>query len=141
MRSWRTSAPTPWAASEGGGAPEELLLTWKSLSVQRRSGAGARRRHLRLSVQETALGDFFARVIVYPDGRINLQNLLQARHPGRIGRGAAAPACQRAGGSGWSPSAASFRCPRLASATGLEPVIASASQPDQRAGVRFRTGS
>lgn len=66
----------------------EELLTWKALNLRGIDLALAPGAATVLSVKETALSDYFARVIVFPDGRINLQNLVKPDNP----TGAAAPA-------------------------------------------------
>jgi uncharacterized protein involved in outer membrane biogenesis len=58
-------------------SPDEPLLDWKTLQlrgVQTEVTAGKLQR---LSVSETVLSDFFARISVAKDGRINLQDLLR----------------------------------------------------------------
>ena len=61
---------------EGGLQLAEELLTWKSLNLRGIDVALAPGAATVVSVKETALSDFFARIIVYPDGRINLQNIV-----------------------------------------------------------------
>jgi hypothetical protein len=106
------------AASEGGLQIAEELLNWKSLSVRGIDLALAPGTAPRLSVTETTLGDFFARVIVHETGRINLQNLVKSD---------AAPSAPQAGASAPAATppvaAASAPPPTVAAATGLEPVI------------------
>ncbi|RZI77653.1 MAG: DUF748 domain-containing protein, partial [Variovorax sp.] len=51
------------------------LLSWKTLSLRGMQVALAPSAPLAVDVRETALTDFFARVIVDPSGRLNLQNL------------------------------------------------------------------
>ena len=58
-------------------APSEDLLTWKALNLRGLSVALEPARATRVDVKETVLTDFFARVIVTPEGRINLQDLLK----------------------------------------------------------------
>lgn len=58
-------------------SPAEELLDWKALNlrgVNVQVGAGQLRR---LSVDETVLSDYYARVIVHPNGHINLQDLVR----------------------------------------------------------------
>lgn len=57
------------------GAP---LLDWKTLNLRGLRLAVAPGQPLRLSVAETALSDYFARVDIDPSGRINLQDLVRA---------------------------------------------------------------
>jgi len=107
------------AASEGGLQIAEELLNWKSLSVRGIDLALAPGTAPRLSITETTLGDFFARVIVYPTGRINLQDLVRqdaAALPPQTGASAPAGAVAQAQAQAQAASAP-------VAATGLEPVI------------------
>ena len=54
------------------------FLRWKSLYI---GGINAQLNPFSLSIEQVALNDFFARVIVNPDGRINLQNIIGANNP------------------------------------------------------------
>ena len=58
-------------------APSEDLLAWKALQLSGLSVALEPAKATRVDVKETVLTDFFARVIVTPEGRINLQDLLK----------------------------------------------------------------
>ncbi|MEO6321420.1 MAG: DUF748 domain-containing protein [Polaromonas sp.] len=58
-------------------APSEELLPWKTLNVRGLAVALDPAKATRVDVKETVLSDFFARVIVSPEGRINLQDLLK----------------------------------------------------------------
>ena len=58
-------------------APKEDLLAWKTLNLRGLSVALDPAKATRVDVKETVLTDFFARVIVTPEGRINLQDLLK----------------------------------------------------------------
>ncbi|MGH8847485.1 MAG: DUF748 domain-containing protein, partial [Polaromonas sp.] len=58
-------------------APSEDLLAWKALNLRGLNLALDPARATRVDVKETVLTDFFARVIVMPDGRINLQDLVK----------------------------------------------------------------
>ncbi len=70
-------------------APAEELLTWKALQLSGLSVALTPAQATRVDVKETVLTDFFARVIVTPEGRINLQDLL--KKPGEASVTAAPP--------------------------------------------------
>ena len=59
-------------------APSEDLLEWKTLSLRGLSVALEPGKPTRLDVQETVLSDFYARLIVLPNGRINLQDLVKS---------------------------------------------------------------
>ncbi|MEB2348119.1 MAG: DUF748 domain-containing protein [Comamonadaceae bacterium] len=63
------------AATSTVGERGEDLLRWKALTLQGVTLALAPAQPLALDVRETALTDFFARVIVQESGRINLQDI------------------------------------------------------------------
>jgi hypothetical protein len=72
-------------------AKSEDLLKWRSLFV---SGVQYQYAPMTLSIDQVALSDFYARIIVFPDGRFNLQNIA-AKSEGEGGSdkaGAPAPA-------------------------------------------------
>ncbi len=58
-------------------APSEDLLEWKALSLRGLSVALDPAKPIQVDVKETVLSDFFARLIVLPTGRINLQDLVK----------------------------------------------------------------
>ena len=58
-------------------APTEELLAWKALDLRGLNIALTPAKATQVDVRETALTDFFARVIVTPQGRINLQDLVK----------------------------------------------------------------
>ncbi|WP_182283510.1 DUF748 domain-containing protein [Comamonas testosteroni] len=64
------------AARTGLGLGDDLLA-WKTLVVRGLDLNMQPAQPLRVSVRETALSDFFARVIVQRNGRINLQDILK----------------------------------------------------------------
>ena len=66
----------------------EDLLNWKSLGLRGLAVEWTPGRPLTVDVRETALSDFFARIIVQVNGRLNLQDLVKAGPPAT----AAAPA-------------------------------------------------
>jgi len=68
----------PAAADGAGRGTAGDLLRWKTLSLRGVSLALRPGRPLALDVRETALTDFFARVIVQENGRINLQDIGRA---------------------------------------------------------------
>ena len=69
------------AANGGGLQIAEELLSWKALSLRGVDVALAPGSATTVAVKETTLSDFFARVIVHENGRINLQNLVQSAVP------------------------------------------------------------
>ena len=58
-------------------APSEDLLGWKALSLRGLSVALDPAKPTQVDVKEAVLSDFFARLIVLPTGRINLQDLVK----------------------------------------------------------------
>ncbi len=58
-------------------APSEELLAWKALSLRGLQVALEPAKATRVDIKDTVVTDFFARVIVMPDGRINLQDLVK----------------------------------------------------------------
>lgn len=60
-------------------APSEDLLAWKALNLRGFHVALDPAKATRVDVKETVLTDFFARLIVMPDGRINLQDLVKSK--------------------------------------------------------------
>jgi uncharacterized protein involved in outer membrane biogenesis len=77
-------------SSAGGAVLGESaeLLSWKALSLRGMDVAMSPRNPTSVEVQETVLSDFFARLIVHENGRINLQDLLK---PPVVAQAAAAP--------------------------------------------------
>jgi hypothetical protein len=74
------AALAPDAGASFGGLGEELL-SWKQLRV-----AGLRvqldpGQSPQVAVKDSQLSDFYARIIVHPNGRINLQDLLKSAAP------------------------------------------------------------
>ncbi len=59
-------------------APSEDLLAWKALNLRGLNVVLDPAKATRVDVKETVLQDFFARVIVLPEGRINLQDLVKS---------------------------------------------------------------
>ena len=64
------------AAKTGLGLGDDLLA-WKTLAVRGLDLSMLPAQPLRVTVRETALSDFFARVIVQRNGRINLQDIVK----------------------------------------------------------------
>ncbi len=63
-------------------APSEDLLDWKTLSLRGLSVTLDPAKPTQVDVKETVLSDFFARLIVLPTGRINLQDLVKTSSTG-----------------------------------------------------------
>ena len=66
------------AARRAGVAGDEELLAWKALSLRGLDIAVAPGAATRVDVKETALSDFYARIILSESGRLNLQDLVKA---------------------------------------------------------------
>lgn len=77
------TAPAELADDGAGGRSRRMLrrgeelLSWKSLGLRGLGVSLAPGKPAMVDVRETALSDFFARIIVQPSGRINLQDMLQ----------------------------------------------------------------
>ncbi|MGH6627962.1 MAG: DUF748 domain-containing protein, partial [Burkholderiaceae bacterium] len=80
------------SAQPGAGSLQlsEELLSWKALSLRGLKFALAPGAATTVDVKETTLSDFFARVIVHDNGRINLQDLVKSSVP--AGTASMAPA-------------------------------------------------
>ena len=63
-------------------SPSEDLLAWKALNLRQLVLDLVPDQPMRLAVGETALSDYFARIIVAADGRINLQGLVKGSESG-----------------------------------------------------------
>jgi uncharacterized protein involved in outer membrane biogenesis len=66
------------AARDGASQLPQELLNWKALGLRGLDLAMAPGKPLRVAVRETSLSDFFARVIVHENGRINLQDIVRS---------------------------------------------------------------
>ncbi|MGA0569290.1 DUF748 domain-containing protein [Variovorax sp. VNK109] len=69
------------AGAPAGFSISEELLSWKALSLRGLEVAMAPGTMTRVNVRETTLADFYARVTINPDGRINLQDLVRHDPP------------------------------------------------------------
>ncbi|MCJ0762813.1 DUF748 domain-containing protein [Variovorax terrae] len=70
--------PQEAAAGKGGLAISEELLSWKALSLRGLEVSLTPGTATTVDVRETTLSDFFARVIINENGRINLQDLVKS---------------------------------------------------------------
>src|SRR5690606_29325053 len=82
----RMAATGGVAQSTGTAAPRGLpdgeeLLNWKSLGLRGIDVALAPGKATTVDIRETALSDFFARLIVQENGRLNLQDLVKSSTP------------------------------------------------------------
>ena len=93
--------------ADAGPPISDELLSWKALGLQGIDLGLRPGSPLQLAVQETALSDFYARVVISDSGRINLQGLLRSAAP--------------AGGPAWAPAQAPAAA--AASQAGASPVI------------------
>lgn len=103
--------------SRGPLAGNEQLLNWKALGLRGLSVALAPGTATTVEVRETVLSDFFSRVVIHENGRINLQDLVKTAGE--------APAPQAAAGVAPAAPAASAPTSASASASGpsTDPVI------------------
>ncbi len=101
-------------------SPSEELLAWKSLNLRGLQMATAPGQVFRLSVAETVLSDYFARLIISEAGRINLQGLVKDGAAPSVASGTPA-ATVSASASPTAPLAAS-------------PTVAAGPPPDIRFG-------
>ena len=114
---------------EGGGGRQ--LVNWKSLSLRGLDLALAPGAAPRFSVAETALSDFFARVVLDENGRLNLADVTHpANAPGSAAPPASAPsavASAAASAPAVSSSASRQRGRQRSSASGRSSSSAGAS--------------
>ncbi len=72
-------------ATRGGEAQlAQELLNWKALGLRGVDLTLTPGKPVRVAVRETSLSDFFARVIVHENGRINLQDLVRTGDPAQL---------------------------------------------------------
>ena len=104
-------------------ATSEDLLKWRSLHF---GGIDFTQSPLALSIEEVALADFFARIIIYPDGRLNLQDIAVRDQPAGTQEGTQEPASTKppaavaTNGRGGSAAGAPAQSPATAT-TGTPP--------------------
>ncbi len=87
-----TAAPNTTDDTQVG----DELVSWKTLNLTGLKFAVAPRQAASVSLEQTALTDFFARMILYPDGKLNLQGLVKSGSSGDTGSAAPAPAAAAA---------------------------------------------
>ena len=110
--------------------PAERLLDWKSLGLrglQLDLAAGALSR---LKVAETVLSDYYARILIDPQGRINLQQLL--RQPATASASASASASSQSATTPVTAAPATADQAGTAVATASKPTVAAHAQPQAR---------
>lgn len=112
-------------ADDGQGARQtrvaqrgEELLSWKSLALRGLALNLKPGQPLALDVRETVLSDFFARVIVHENGRINLQDIRKEADAGPVGTEPQAPAA-----AGKTPAGQSAQVAAVQPADPMAPVI------------------
>lgn len=122
-------------ASQGGEtALAQELLNWKALGLRGIDLAIAPGKPLRLSIRETTLSDFFARVIVHENGRINLQDLVRSDAPAQpTGNAAATPSVSAA--SAATATTATTVAGATTTTTAATATAAAATAPDPLAPV------
>ena len=92
-------------------ASSEDLLKWKSLFL-----GGVQYQHLPMSlnIDQVALSDFYARIIIFPDGRLNLQNIAaksDGEHSAEDDQASPPPAARSETAAAATPSPAASTAP------------------------------
>jgi uncharacterized protein involved in outer membrane biogenesis len=105
------------AKSQPVSATSEELLNWKALSVPGIEFTMAPGVPLRLKVREVSLSDFYARLIISPEGRLVLQDIVR---PEDVGPPASA---QGAAGQVASAASAPVSAASAPKASAMDPVI------------------
>lgn len=77
----RANSVLAQVGTDAGPPTSDELLSWKALSLRGIDLTLQPGRPLTLGVAETALSDFYARVVINDQGRINLQNLVRSSTP------------------------------------------------------------
>lgn len=106
-------------------APSEDLLAWKALNLRGFHVALDPAKATRVEVKETVLTDFFARVIVMPDGRINLQDLVKSGEPAGAAETTAAAAAPASAPAPTAPPKTTVADAKAAPAATAPPPIVS----------------
>jgi hypothetical protein len=122
-------------------AKSEDLLKWRSLHL---SAVDFMQKPLALAIDEVALTDFYARIIVYPEGRLNLADIAAKAEPAADAKGsqAASPPPARpaqapataAGGRGGTSAAVASAPPAKTAANVPEPAASANVTPPIRIG-------
>ena len=86
----RVNSVLAQVGADAGPPISDELLSWKNLNLQGIDFSMAPGNPLMLNIQETALSDFYARVVISDTGRINLQNLVRSP-PEAVASGPAVP--------------------------------------------------
>ena len=120
-------------------AKSEDFLKWNTLFA---GGVAYQHNPMQLAIEQVALSDFYSRIIIYPEGRLNLQNIIarpqEAAAAGHAQRGAAARTqgtAAQTGRGGPAPVAAERAAPAPAAADRPTP------QRDARAPLSRRSAS
>ncbi|MDA8445329.1 DUF748 domain-containing protein [Paracidovorax valerianellae] len=124
VRTLVAAAPAPASPDAAPAAPTrgEELLNWKTLALQGLDVNWVPGKPASVDVKETALSDFFARIIVQPNGRINLQDLSRpSQDEPTATANAAAP--QQASSAAVASSVASGKSDPLAPVFRFGPVV------------------
>jgi len=77
----RANSVLAQVGTDAGPPTSDELLSWKALSLRGIDLALQPGTPLTLGISETALSDFYARVVINDQGRINLQNLVRSNAP------------------------------------------------------------
>ncbi len=123
-------------------AKSEDFLKWSTLFA---GGVAYRHVPMQLAIEQVALSDFYSRIIIYPEGRLNLQNIMaRAQEDGAApgappqprDQGAGAPA----GRGGPAPAAAEKAAPAASAAATVPSTPAAAPPPIRISKVTLQGG-
>ncbi len=88
----RPAAAGAFAPTRGPSGGDEELLNWKALNLRGLDIALTPGAAARVDVRETVLSDFYARIILSEEGRLNLQDVVRSAPAGTAGAMATASA-------------------------------------------------
>ena len=115
-------APARGLTLAGDEPARPTLLSWKSLSLRGIDVAAAPAKPTRVAVAETALSDFFARIVLDETGRLNLQDVAQGSAPAAAASAAAGAAATAASTSASATSTAGTVSPAEAAVVSFGPI-------------------
>ena len=116
-------APISERQGRGGLRLGEELLSWKTLHLRGLDVTVQPGQRPVVNVAQTQLADFFARVVVYPSGRLNLQDLVKAKPGEEAAAALKAAASNAATASTASPAVAAASAPAVSAASDTGPVL------------------
>ncbi|WP_423455898.1 DUF748 domain-containing protein [Ottowia sp. VDI28] len=125
------ASQAPVAPTANAGGLGEEFLSWKLLKLGSLEVALEPEKPAQVEVKNTLLSDFFARLIIHPNGRINLQDIVKSDESAESAPASSASAAS-AGGGAPSPMASNMPASGEFSAGASEPAApASVAAPAQ----------